>query len=116
MCLNGVFCCHVVSEKAWHCSQAVGKPVWGTGDVAFWKSVMWQAEQGLVGTVVKLLFTWQLVHDAVRWAPASGKTFEWFVNVPCCHVASVYLWHVSHVVRNPEAAWGGFFEFWKSCM
>ena len=31
---------------------ASGKPVWGTGDVAFWKSVWWQAEQGLVGTVV----------------------------------------------------------------
>ncbi len=49
--LNADFCDHVASENRWQESQAVEKPVCGTGVVAFWKSVMWQAEQGLVGTV-----------------------------------------------------------------
>ena len=61
-----------------------------------------------------MLFLWQLAQAVVRWAPASGKRV-WEKTAPL-QEASEYLWHVSHVVGNPEAAWGGFFEFWKSCM
>ncbi len=52
MWLKADFWDHVVSENRWHESQAVEKPVCGTGEFALWKSVMWQAEQGLFGTVV----------------------------------------------------------------
>ena len=50
--MNALSCDQVVSENLWQESQVVGKPAWFTGVVAFWKSVWWHAEQGLVGTVV----------------------------------------------------------------
>ncbi len=61
-------------------------------------------------------FLWQLAQAVVAWAPASGKTEAWFVNVPCCHVVSENLWQVSHVVGKPDETCDGFLEFWKSVM
>jgi hypothetical protein len=100
-------CVHEVSENLWHVSQVVGKPAWATGVVAVRNEDMWHAEHGVVGTVVKLLALgaygglWHVAQVAVRCAPASAKYVEWLNAVARSHVASVFLWQLSHVVGSP---------------
>ena len=47
------------------------------------------------------MLAWHWAHGAVTWAPASGKYALWTKEPFCDQVASVFLWHESHVVGKP---------------
>ena len=53
---------------------------------------------------------WHVTQVGPECRPWRGHA-EW-VKVPCCHDGSESLWHVSHAVGNPAAAWFGFAAFW----
>ena len=53
---------------------------------------------------------WHAAQAGPRCRPTSGH-FAWANEAPF-HDGSETLWHVSHAVGNPAAAWFGFAAFW----
>jgi G:T-mismatch repair DNA endonuclease (very short patch repair protein) len=106
--LKAVARSQVVSEFLWQLSHVVGSPVWFTGVRTPVMSFWWQPTH-VVGTVVVLFAEgaygglWHTVHCVVAWTPTSGNVV--WLNDARYHVASVNLWHESHVVGKFDPMW-----------